>query len=390
MSPPAGRSADVAIVGGGIVGTATAAILAAAGARVTLYERTGIAAGASGRNSGVIQQPHDPVLAALYRESLAAYRALDVTSGGALGLDAEPVGLMQVGHDLALAEAIAAAWRETDPTTRPEVLGGEELRGIEPALAADLVACRLRIAYPVAPSAAALAFAAEAERSGATVVIGHEARLAVENGVAVGVDVGGSLRPAGAVVIAAGPWTPALVDPSAAWQPIRPIWGVVVQVDLADAPRHVLEGAEIDIEPGADSGGDPGADDPTGSDAGDVIDFSLVTAGGASSLGSTFLAREPRATDFVDLLRTRGARFVPALASAPVVGVRSCARPVSVDGRPLVGAVPWLDRVFVAAGHGPWGISTGPATARMIADLVLGNEAGIPSALAAGRFGRSV
>jgi len=386
MSPPAGRSADVAIVGGGIVGTATAAFLAAAGARVTLYERTEIAAGASGRNSGVIQQPHDPVLAALYRESLAAYRALDVTSGGALALDAEPVGLLQVGHDLAVAEAIAAAWRETDPTTQPEVLDGEELRRLEPALAADLVACRLRIGYPVAPSAATLAFAAEAERSGATVVIGQEARPVVEDGVAVGVDVGGSLRPAGAVVIAAGPWTPSLLDPSATWQPIRPIWGVVAQVELADAPRHVLEGAEIDIEPGDD----PGADDPTGSDAGDVIDFSLVTAGGASSLGSTFLAREPRAAELVDLLRTRGARFVPALASAPVVGVRTCARPVSLDGRPLVGAVPWLDRAFVAAGHGPWGISTGPATARIIADLVLGNEAGIPAALAAGRFGRGV
>ena len=386
MSPPAGRSADVAIVGGGIVGTATAAFLAAAGARVTLYERTEIAAGASGRNSGVIQQPHDPVLAALYRESLAAYRALDVTSGGALALDAEPVGLLQVGHDLAVAEAIAAAWRETDPTTQPEVLDGEELRRLEPALAADLVACRLRIGYPVAPSAATLAFAAEAERFGATVVIGQEARPVVEDGVAVGVDVGGSLRPAGAVVIAAGPWTPSLLDPSATWQPIRPIWGVVAQVELADAPRHVLEGAEIDIEPGDD----PGADDPTGSDAGDVIDFSLVTAGGASSLGSTFLAREPRAAELVDLLRTRGALFVPALASAPVVGVRTCARPVSLDGRPLVGAVPWLDRAFVAAGHGPWGISTGPATARIIADLLLGNEAGIPAALAAGRFGRGV
>ena len=386
MSPPAGRSADVAIVGGGIVGTATAAFLAAAGARVTLYERTEIAAGASGRNSGVIQQPHDPVLAALYRESLAAYRALDVTSGGALALDAEPVGLLQVGHDLAVAEAIAAAWRETDPTTQPEVLDSEELRRLEPALAADLVACRLRIGYPVAPSAATLAFAAEAERFGATVVIGQEARPVVEDGVAVGVEVGGSLRPAGAVVIAAGPWTPSLLDPSATWQPIRPIWGVVAQVELAAAPRHVLEGAEIDIEPGDD----PGADDPTGSDVGDVIDFSLVTAGGASSLGSTFLAREPRAAELVDLLRTRGARFVPALASAPVVGVRTCARPVSLDGRPLVGAVPWLDRAFVAAGHGPWGISTGPATARIIADLVLGNEAGIPAALAAGRFGRGV
>jgi glycine/D-amino acid oxidase-like deaminating enzyme len=81
---------------------------------------------------------------------------------------------------------------------------------------------------------------------------------------------------------------------------------------------------------------------------------------------------------------------VPALANAPLVGVRSCARPVSVDGRPLVGAIPWLDHVLVAAGNGPWGISTGPATARMIADLVLGNDAAVPARLAAERFGRVV
>jgi glycine/D-amino acid oxidase-like deaminating enzyme len=391
VSVAAGRSADVAIVGGGIVGVATAAFLAAAGVRVTLYERTAIAAGASGRNSGVIQQPHDLVLASLYRESLAAYRALDVTSGGTLALTAEPVGLLQVGRDLGVVEAIARAWLETDPTTRPEALAGEELRRLEPALAGDLVACRLEIGFPVAPAAATLAFAAEAERAGARIDVGQEARLVVRDGIAIGVEVGGLVQPAGAVILAAGPWTPALVDPSAAWQPIRPIWGVVAQVDLADAPRHVLEEADVDIEPD-DDGKDMTVSRTDGTDSpdGDGIEFSLVTAAGASSLGSTFLAREPRAAELAEVLRTRGARFVPGLATAPLVAVRSCARPVSIDGRPLVGAVPWLDRAFIAAGHGPWGISTGPATARMLANLVLGNDAAIPPALAAGRFGRSV
>jgi D-hydroxyproline dehydrogenase subunit beta len=384
MSSPAGRSADVAVVGGGIVGTAAATFLARAGARVTLYERNAIAAGASGRNSGVIQHPHDPILASLYEASLAAYRELDQASAGALALDDEPVGLLQVGRDLGRVEAIAGAWLGPYPATRPEVLRGGELRRLEPALAEGLVACRLRIGYPVAPAAATLAFAAEAERAGARIVIGQEARLVVRDGGVVGVEVGGTVQPVGAVLIAAGPWTPAVVDPAAAWQPVLPIWGVVAQVDLADAPRHVLEEADIDIEPD-DNGGEFSGPHPD-----DGIEFSLVTAGGATSLGSTFLAREPRAAEFVDRLRARGARYVPGLAAAPLVSVRSCARPVSRDGRPLVGGVPWLDRAFVAAGHGPWGISTGPATARMIADLILGKEAAIPAALMPGRFGRSV
>jgi glycine/D-amino acid oxidase-like deaminating enzyme len=382
MSQPAGRSADVAIVGGGIVGTATATFLARAGARVTLYERSAIAAGASGRNSGVIQHPHDPVLASLYHASLAAYRELDIASGGAFTLDPEPVGLLHVGRDLRAVEAIADAWRATYPATRPEVVTGDEVHRLEPALAEDLVACRLQIGYPVAPAAATLAFAAEAERAGARIVIGREARLVIRDGSAIGVHVGGNLQPAGAVVVAAGPWTPALVDPTAAWQPIRPIWGVVAQVHLADAPRHVLEEAGIDIEPDDGDGNVTAATE-------DGIAFSLVSAGGATSLGSTFLAEEPRATEFLDRLRARGARYVPGLASAPLISVRSCARPVSRDGRPLVGAIPWLNRTYVAAGHGPWGISTGPATARLLADLVLGGNASTRSALAPARFGRS-
>ncbi|MGH2805554.1 MAG: FAD-dependent oxidoreductase, partial [Thermoleophilaceae bacterium] len=64
---PAGRAArgsypDVAVVGGGIVGCAAAAFLAEAGARVELFERGALAGAASGRNSGSIQHPFDPLL----------------------------------------------------------------------------------------------------------------------------------------------------------------------------------------------------------------------------------------------------------------------------------------------------------------------------------------
>jgi glycine/D-amino acid oxidase-like deaminating enzyme len=82
---------------------------------------------------------------------------------------------------------------------------------------------------------------------------------------------------------------------------------------------------------------------------------------------------------------------VPRLADAPLLGVRSCARPVSRDGRPLVGRAPWADELWILAGHGPWGISTGPGSARLLADAILGGGHGagdaIPAALAVGRFG---
>jgi D-hydroxyproline dehydrogenase subunit beta len=69
------------------------------------------------------------------------------------------------------------------------------------------------------------------------------------------------------------------------------------------------------------------------------------------------------------------------------MGTRRCARPQSADGRPLVGRVPWLDGLYVVAGHGPWGISTAPGTAKMLADLMMGRRTGVPPALDPARFG---
>ena len=140
---------------------------------------------------------------------------------------------------------------------------------------------------------------------------------------------------------------------------------------------HVLEEAEIEIEPENEASVARGA---TGES------FSLVTADAASSLGSTFLAAEPDPAALVPAILARGAGYVPGIASAIVGLHRLCARPQSVDGRPLVGRVPRLDGLWVAAGHGPWGISTGPASGRLLADLLDGRVSVPPPALDPGRF----
>ena len=371
-----GAAPDVAIIGGGIVGAATAAFLADAGMRVTLFERATIAAAASGRNSGVIQHPFDPVLVALYRESLAAYRALE-SSSEMFRIPAEPAGLLAVGWDDDLAAGLAAEWAAAYPDTRPDLVAGSALRELEPALAPDVIACRIAIGYPVVPAAATTAFAALAEARGATIRTDSDVGLAVTAGAVDGVAINGRIEPAGAVVVAAGPWSPAIVDPSGSWRPIRGIWGVVADVHLANPPRHVLEEIAIDIEPV--DGASPAA--------GTGVDFSLVTANGASSLGSTFMLTQPDPDQFAAPLLERGARFVPEIGMLPIRGLRACARPLALDGRPLIGPVPGLARAFIAAGNGPWGISTGPATARLVADQVLGGGSELPASLDAARFG---
>ena len=151
---------------------------------------------------------------------------------------------------------------------------------------------------------------------------------------------------------------------------------MVVAVGLDQPPRHVLEEAEISIEP-------DDADDTDHSGSA----FSLVTAGGSSSLGSTFLPDAPDVDATVPKLVQRGSTFVPAIAAARLGEPRSCARPLSLDGRPLIGRLPRTDGLWIAAGHGPWGISTGPASGRLIADIVDGRVSAPPDALDPARFG---
>jgi len=214
------------------------------------------------------------------------------------------------------------------------------------------------------------------------VVLGAAASLLWGSGRALGVAVDGRDVAAGSVVVAAGPWTPELVDPTGMWRPIRPLWGVIAELALERPPHHVLEEAEIDErnEPRQTA-------EPSTLDEDPGVSFSLITASGRSALGSTFLDDEPDASSFVPRIVERGSRFVPEVGHARIESVRVCARPLSRDGRPLIGRVPWAEGMFVAAGHGPWGISTGPGSARLVADLVLGRAAAPPAALDPTRFG---
>jgi glycine/D-amino acid oxidase-like deaminating enzyme len=323
-----------------------------AGASVEVYERDQVAGAASGRNSGVVQHPFDPVMAELYRESLRLYRRLE-----GFELPDQPAGVLLLATDAAqLARAAGEIGRDV-PELRPSILHGGELQLLEPSLAEGLSACRLDTGYPVRPAAATRAFARRAHARG---VRFHEHEVAwpwFGAGRARGLIASGVRRPAGAVLVTAGPWTPDVIDTTGAWRPIAPVWGAVVEFELEAPPRHVVE--EVGVEAVAAGGTDAGAV------------FSAVTADGVTSLGSTFLSEEPDPEAWIDRLRARGTAFLPALAGAEVRGVRACARPQSLDGRPIVGQIEEVEGLWVAAGHGPWGISTGPATARLASDAII-------------------
>ncbi|HVM30364.1 MAG TPA: FAD-dependent oxidoreductase [Candidatus Limnocylindrales bacterium] len=371
MGSRQGRASfDAAVIGGGIIGTAAATFLARSGRSVVLFEREEVAAGASGRNSGVLQHPFDGPMATLHRRSLALYREL-AGDEPEFSVEAQPAGLLMVGPDGPDLREAARLLAADHPDLRPEYVPADELRRNEPALAVGIGACRLATGHPVVPAAATRAYARAARRAGVDLRIGRAARPRLTGSRISGIVIdGGEHIDAAQVLVAAGPWSPTLVPAWADRPPIRPTYGVVVAVRLEDPPRQVLE--EIGIDPAS-------AEVPTS--------FSLVTADGVSSVGSTFMQERPDAAEMQQVLLEAGRRFVPALRGAPVVGVRSCARPVSYDGRPLIGAVRGLEGLFICAGHGPWGMSIGPASAELVTAVMTGDAATqVPAELGAERY----
>jgi glycine/D-amino acid oxidase-like deaminating enzyme len=146
------------------------------------------------------------------------------------------------------------------------------------------------------------------------------------------------------------------------------VWGVVVELALEHPPTHVLEEAGIDAL--------------TTEDVPDVL-FSAVTARGISAVGSTFMPDKPDPEQLAPKILANARRFLKDLGTR--TGLRACARPGSQDGRPMLGRL--APGLYVAAGHGAWGITLGPASARLVADLVLERPAEIPPALDVNRWG---
>ena len=361
----------VVVIGGGIIGCSASALLAEAGAEVTLLEASGVGAGASGRNSGTIQHPFDPVLLLLHRDTVEAYRTLAERDPD-FGFPAEPAGVLLLTDDLAAATERASELATAFPDLVPEVLdatavarpGTDPRGGLGGGAGGDRLPGRPRSGNPGDGSAGA------ARRRGA-----QDRPRRRDHGSTVGSPgrgVRGWRTPRrGRRLVAGGPWTPEILGLDPAWPPVTRTWGVTVQVDLPDPPRHILEEGVVHT-----------INVPSGH-AGSL--FSMVTAGGVATVGSTFMATEPDPAELAPMLIERGAAFVPRLADAHIRDVRLCARPQSADGRPFIGPVPNVQGLYLCAGHGPWGMSTGPGSAALVVEQILGEADRVPVALRADR-----
>ena len=81
--------------------------------------------------------------------------------------------------------------------------------------------------------------------------------------------------------------------------------------------------------------------------------------------------------------------YFPKFAESDFEGVKPWAglRPVSPDGVPYLGQVPGLANLLAASGHAMMGLSLGPVSGRLVADLLAGAPPFRPiEAMAPGRF----
>lgn len=115
--------------------------------------------------------------------------------------------------------------------------------------------------------------------------------------------------------------------------------------------------------------------------------------GGHFLLGGSRLAslrEDPECPDVTREIARRAVEMVPALSAAHVTAVWSGVRPMSQDGLPLIGWAPGVEGFFVVGAHGGQGVTLAGGSARLAAQMVLGNPPFTdPAPFAPDRFQRS-
>lgn len=376
-------SADVIVVGGGIIGCSTAAELAAAGADVLLVEGAEIGHGASGRNHGLIFYPQNLLTDPLYRASHRMYRELAGSSRLNFSLDEEPRGfLILVSEEEQWEPARREAECCKEGGVRVERLTARELKAVEPHVADDLLgAWLIHDGYRLDPAALTLAYALEAEHRGARVVTHTEVKQVLRaRGRVSGVATDRGIVVAPTVVLAAGPWAPKLARSAGVDLPMSGARGWLMLTSAQ--PRlfdHLLESSGWHL-----MSGDPGPHDVTvesyGQEAPNPAQIGLLVQQNRTGhvlLGGsriTSLQREAEGQEVTREIARRAARAVPRLAGVPIREVWSGVRPSTRDGLPVLGWAPEVPGLFVAGGHGGQGVMLGAGSGRLAAQLVTGAE----------------
>ncbi len=368
------QTADVVVVGGGIVGCAVAYYATRAGLATVLVERDGIATGTSGCCMGhlmVVPSP-DP-MRALTLASVRLWHALRAELG-TFELNATgALWLAECAADLELLDELERVFAAEG--CAGERLDAAALRAREPGVAPDLPGAYWFAEDGVLmPMLAAGALLRAAMEAGAVVWRNAPVTrvLRSNDGAVTGVITPRGAIAAPHVVLAAGVWSAEIA--ASAGVPELPVYArrgdLAITMPRETPVRHQLlevgylrTTTTAAVDP-RDSAADPGAH---------ALNVQ-PQSNGTCLIGSTRQFAPDRAVQRAllrDSLRT-AARFVPGLRGARVTRTWAGLRPYTLDKLPLIGPVGEVPGLWLATGHEGLGISLAPITGALIADAIGG------------------
>jgi D-amino-acid dehydrogenase len=390
----------VLVIGAGIVGLSCAFSLQEYGIEVVVADRGRVGAGSSWGNAGYVSpahavplpdpgilgyglravlDPRSPVsvpvrgdrhrarfLAGLlrhctrgaWRRGMSAYRPLNEAALAAY--DAQQAGgttaalhasdIISGFAEPAQAEAVLAEMQGVVGSGQPvdlDLLTGAEARESEPHLSAAVRAgVRIRGQRYLDPAEYVTALARSVRARGARIVEQSPVTAVARRGGRITADSAGQELSADAVVLATGAWLNRLATPHGVRLPVQAGRGysfTVPATPAASRPIH-FPATRLALTPAG----------PRMRVAG-VMEFTDPDAPPAP----------PRIRSMVGALRPLVTGLDLDSRTDEWVGPR----PVATDGVPLIGASA-TDGVYVAGGHGMWGVTLGPVTGALLARLV--------------------
>lgn len=370
MSERAARASDALVIGGGVVGAATAFFLARAGLAVTIVERraglgqvTTAASAASFR-----AQFTDAANIALMRESIGVFERFgDVTGQPGYDLGLRQQGYLFVSDRDADVAPLRARVARQQALGLPDVefLDGDEVRRRFPYLAPSVRAAAYRARDGWLDAGAlthGFARAADARLQLDTTV----ERLAVAGGRVTGAVTNRGTLPAALVVLAVGPFSGALAATVGITLPLT----LLRRHKLLIAPRPAIP--------------------PTAPMTIDAVTGAHWRPHGAGGALAAWSRPEPPAPplDPVPVDPNFAATTLQALGRltpfwrtlAPTLGsddlaVSAGQYTVTPDHNPLIGPLAAIAGLYVNTGYSGHGVMASPGGARLLADLVTGRLA---------------
>ncbi|GII33578.1 NAD(P)/FAD-dependent oxidoreductase [Planotetraspora mira] len=366
-------SADLVVVGAGVVGAASAYFASLAGLRVVVVERGALAGGTSSAGEGnllVSDKEAGPELdLALYSQQV--WREDLVEHAGLWEFEAKG-GLVVAGseHGLASLRALSVHQRRCGVEVRD--VARAELHDYEPHLSRELAGGAF---YPqdaqVQPMLVVAHLLRLARESGAEVRTRTEVVGFLRDGDRVkGVRTSGGDIPAGAVLNAAGTWAGGVADLAGVRVPVLPRRGfiLVTQPMPARTIRHKVYAAEY-------------VGDVASSDA--ALQTSPVVEGTGSGTILIGSSRERVGFDrtvsvtAISALAAKAITLFPMLREVRAMRTYLGFRPYCPDHLPVIGPDPRAPGLWHACGHEGAGIGLSAGTGKLIAQALAGVKPGL-------------